>query len=54
MRLQQLLLPPLRYHQLLKLMVTQWRFMAGDAALSLRIASNVIREDIRKLRWSKF
>ena len=50
MRLQLLLLPPSRRHQLLKLMATRWRFMTGDAILSLFIASNVIREGIRKLR----
>ena len=54
MRLQLLLLLPSRPHQLLKLMATRWRFMTGDAALSLRIASNVIREDIHKLRWFNF
>ena len=53
-RLQLLLLPPSRRHQLLKLMATGWHLMAGDAALSLRIASNAISEDSHKLRWSNF
>ena len=43
MRLQLLLLPPSRRNQLLKLMATGWRFVAGDAALSFRIASNASR-----------
>ena len=43
MRLQLLLLPPSRRNQLLKLMATGWRFVAGDAALSFCIASNASR-----------
>ena len=42
--LQQLLLPPSRRHQLLKLMATRWHLMAVDAAVSLRIESNTVKE----------
>ena len=42
--LQQQLLPPSRRHQLLKLMATRWHLMAVDAAVSLRIDSNTVKE----------
>jgi len=42
--LQQLLLPPSHHHQLLKLMATRWYLMAVDAAVSLRIGSNKVKE----------
>jgi len=42
--LQQLLLPSSRRHQLLKLMATRWHLMGGDAAVSLRIDSNTVKE----------
>ena len=42
--LQQLLLPSSRRHQLLKLMATRWHLMDGDAAVSLRIDSNTVKE----------
>ena len=53
-RLQQLLLPPSRRHQLRKLMATQWHLMAVDAAVSLRIASNSIKVEVYKLVVSNF
>ena len=52
--LQQLLLPPSRRHKLRKLMATQWHLMAGNAAASWRIASNIVEEDNHKLRVSNF
>ena len=53
-RLQLLLLPPSRRHQLLKLMATLRHLMAGDAALSLRIDCNTTEEDNDKLEMSNF
>jgi len=53
-RLQQLLLPPSRRRQLLKLMATRWHLMAVDAAVSLRIASNSIKVEVYKLVVSNF
>ena len=53
-RLQQLLLPPSRRHQLLKLMATRWHLMAVDATTSLRIASNSIEVEVYKLVVSNF
>ena len=52
--LQLLLLPPSRRHQLLKLMATRRHSIAVDAALSLRIASNIIKEGTAKLAVSIF
>ena len=54
LRLPQLLLPPSRRHQLLKMMATRRHLMAVDAALSLRIAFNIIIEDNDKLARSNF
>ena len=53
-RLQLLLLPLSRRHQLLKLMATRRHSIAVDATLSLRIALNYIKEDIDKLTVSNF
>ena len=52
--LQQLLLPPSRRHQLLKLMATRRHLMDAVAVLILRIASNTIEIDVPKLRLSNF
>ena len=54
LRLPQLLLPPSRRHQLLKLMATRWHLIADAAALSLRIDYNSIKEDNYKLGVSNF
>ena len=53
-RLQQLLLPPSRRHQLLKLTATRWHLMAASAAIILRIASNSIKLEVSKLVVSNF
>ena len=52
--LQQLLLPPSRRHQLLKLTATRWHLMAAAAAFILRIASNTIELEVSKLVVSNF
>ena len=52
--LRQLLLPPSRRHQLLKLMAMRWHVMAVAAAVSLRISSNTVKEDNHKLKVSNF
>ena len=53
-RLQLLLLPPSRRHQLLKLMATRRHLMATVAAPILRIASNTIEIEVSKLRLFNF
>ena len=52
--LQQLLLSPLRRHQLLKLVATRWHLMAVAASVSLCIPSDIVEEDNHKLRVSNF
>ena len=52
--LRQLLLPPSRRHQRLKLMATRRHLMAVDATTSLRIASNSIEVEVYKLVVSNF